>query len=67
MHEFSPLEPGPGVEKTMEDSHCAAPAPPASANPEVAGPFLLGLTHAFFNLCVLPQGGMALKIDTTDA
>jgi len=67
MHEFSSLEPGPGAEKTMEDSHCAAPAPPASAKLEVAGPFLLGLTHAFFNLCVLPQGGMALKIDTTDA
>ncbi|MFZ1828430.1 MAG: ATP-binding protein, partial [Candidatus Competibacteraceae bacterium] len=52
----------------MEANHCAAPAlPRASAKGEVAGSFLIGLTQAFYNLSVLPQGGMALKIDTIDA
>ena len=51
----------------MQANRSAAPElPPTSAKGEVAGSFLIGLTQAFYNLSVLPQG-MALKVDTIDA
>ena len=37
-----------------------------SAKGEVAGSLLLGLVGAFYNLRILPQGGMALKMEDID-
>lgn len=34
-----------------------------SAKGEVAGSFLLGLVQSFYDLSVLPQGGMALDVE----
>jgi signal transduction histidine kinase/CheY-like chemotaxis protein len=46
--------------------HAANGATGESAKGEVAGSFLLGLVGAFYNLSILPQGGMALKINDID-
>jgi signal transduction histidine kinase/DNA-binding response OmpR family regulator len=51
----------------MSNSNFEASAPTrGSTKGEVAGSFLLGLIQSFYNLSVLPQGGMALNIDNID-
>jgi hypothetical protein len=39
---------------------------PESAKGEVAGSFLLGLVQSFYNLSILPQGGMTLTVGEVD-
>ncbi|NVN91813.1 MAG: response regulator [Desulfuromonadales bacterium] len=37
-----------------------------SSKGEVAGSFLLGLVQSFYNLCILPQGGLKLEVGQID-